>query len=129
MTGENSPASALVAICEAARVIGEVVVMGDQSRSQAKALNTQRTGERITNVISSDQMGRFPDSNIGDALKRVPGVGMQGDQGESRNIVIRGIAPQLNSVTLNGNRVPSAEGDNRNVQMDLFPADMIQAKR
>lgn len=111
---------------EAPKTIGEVVVMGDMSRSQAKALNTQRTGERITNIISSDQMGRFPDSNIGDALRRVPGVAMQGDQGESRNIVIRGMAPQLNSVTLNGNRVPSAEGDNRNVQMDLFPADMIQ---
>ena len=113
-------------LVEAALGIHEVVVMGDQSRSQAKALNTQRTNDRITNVISSDQIGRFPDSNIGDALKRVPGIAVQGDQGEARNIVIRGLAPQLNSVTLNGNRIPSAEGDNRNVQMDLFPADMIQ---
>ncbi len=115
-----------ISLAEAAIGIDEVVVMGDQSRSQAKALNTQRTNDRVTNVISSDQIGRFPDSNIGDALKRVPGIAMQGDQGEARNIVIRGMAPQLNSVTLNGSRIPSAEGDNRNVQMDLFPADMIQ---
>ncbi len=113
-------------LAEAEQALDEVVVMGDQSRSQAKALNTQRTNDRVTNVISSDQIGRFPDANIGDALKRVPGITMQGDQGEARNIVIRGLAPQLNSVTLNGNRIPSAEGDNRNVQMDLFPADMIQ---
>jgi TonB-dependent receptor len=50
---------------------------------------------------------------------------MQNDQGEARNIIIRGLAPNLNSVTLNGDRIPSAEGDNRNVQMDLIPADMI----
>ncbi len=105
--------------------LGEVVVMGDRLRGQAAALNQQRSNANITNVISSDQVGRFPDANIGDALKRVPGVTMQNDQGEARNIIIRGLAPELNSVTLNGDRIPSAEGDNRRVQMDLIPADMI----
>src|SRR5690606_13310093 len=47
------------------------------------------------------------------------------DQGEARNIIIRGLAPNLNSVTINGDRIPSAEGDNRNVQMDLIPSDII----
>jgi TonB-dependent receptor len=102
-----------------------VVIRGDQVRGQARALNQQKTNRNITNVISSDQVGRFPDANIGDALKRVPGVTMQNDQGEARNIIIRGLAPSLNSVTLNGDRIPSAEGDNRNVQMDLIPSDMI----
>lgn len=105
--------------------LSEVVVIGDRLRGQAKALNQQKTNKNITNVISSDQVGRFPDANIGDALKRVPGITMQNDQGEARNIIIRGIAPALNSVTLNGDRIPSAEGDNRNVQMDLIPSDMI----
>ena len=53
-------------------------------------------------------------------------MSMQGDQGEARNIVIRGFASALNSVTLNGDRIPSAEGDNRNVQLDLIPSAMIQ---
>lgn len=105
----------------------EVIVLGDRLKGQAKAINQQRTNDNITNVIAADQIGRFPDANMGDALKRVPGITMQGDQGEARNIIIRGLAPQLNSVTLNGNRLPSAEGDNRNIQMDLIPADMIQA--
>ncbi len=104
----------------------EFVVMGDRLKGQAKALNQQKNNANITNVVSSDQIGRFPDANIGDALKRVPGITMQNDQGEARNIIIRGLAPQLNSVTLNGERLPSAEGDNRNVQMDLIPSDMIQ---
>lgn len=104
----------------------EVVVMGDRLKGQAKALNQQKNGGNVSNIISADQIGRFPDGNIGDALKRVPGVAMQNDQGEARDIIIRGLAPQLNSVTLNGERIPSAEGDNRRVQMDLIPADMVQ---
>ncbi len=103
----------------------EIVIIGDFLRGQAKALNQQRNNANITNIISSDQVGRFPDANIGDALKRVPGITMQNDQGEARNIIVRGLSPELNSVTLNGDRIPSAEGDNRNVQMDLIPSDMI----
>ena len=105
--------------------LSEVVIVGDYLKGQAKALNQQKNNGNITNIISSDQVGRFPDANVGDALKRVPGITMQNDQGEARNIIIRGLAPELNSVTLNGDRIPSAEGDNRNVQMDLIPSDMI----
>lgn len=105
---------------------GEVIVLGDRLKGQAKALNQQRTNANITNVVAADQIGRFPDANIGDALKRIPGITIQNDQGEARNIIIRGLAPQLNSVMLNGERVPSAEGDNRNIQLDLIPSDLIQ---
>ena len=105
--------------------LNEVVVSGFQAGIN-RALNKQRTDINVTNVISSDQIGKFPDANIGDALRRVPGISMQNDQGEARDIIIRGFAPGLNSVTLNGERIPSAEGDNRRVQMDLIPSDMIQ---
>lgn len=104
----------------------EVVILGDRLKGQARALNQQRTNYNITNIVAADQIGRFPDANIGDAVKRIPGVTIQNDQGEARDIIIRGLAPQLNSVMLNGVRIPSAEGNNRRVQMDLIPADMIQ---
>jgi TonB-dependent receptor len=106
--------------------LGEIEVVGSFLQGQAKALNRQKSNINATNVVSSDQVGRFPDDNIGDAVKRIPGITMQNDQGEARNIIVRGLAPQLNSVTINGERIPSAEGDNRNVQMDLIAADMIQ---
>lgn len=107
-------------------VLDDVEVVGSFLGGQARALNTQKNNPNITNVVSTEQIGKFPDANIGDAVKRIPGITMQVDQGEARNIIIRGLAPQLNSVTLNGSRIPSAEGDNRNVQMDLIPSDMIQ---
>lgn len=106
--------------------LDEVQVTAYGLSGQSRALNIQKNKQNITNIISTDQIGKFPDANIGDAIKRIPGITMQVDQGEARNVIVRGLAPELNSVTLNGSRIPSAEGDNRNVQMDLIPSDMIQ---
>lgn len=105
----------------------EVVVLGDRLRGQARALNQQQNNVNITNIVAADQIGRFPDANVGDAMKRIPGITIQVDQGEARFGLIRGTAPRLNSITVNGERVPSAEAENREVQLDLIPADMIQA--
>lgn len=103
----------------------EVIVNGVFS-GQRRAINAQKTRMGITNVVSSDQVGKFPDANIGDALKRISGVNVQYDQGEARFGQVRGTAADLSSVTINGDRIPSAEGDTRNVQLDLIPSDMIQ---
>lgn len=106
--------------------LSEVVVSG-QLQGQSKALNTQMNKGNITNIISSDQVGRFPDANIGDALKRIPGINVQYNHGEARFGNIRGTSPQYNSVMINGERIPSAEAEDRTVQLDLVFADMIQS--
>ena len=102
------------------------VVVGGAFQGQRRAINSQKNSLGITNVVSADQVGKFPDSNIGDALKRISGINVQEDQGEARFGQVRGTSADLSSVTINGNRIPSAEGDTRNVQLDLIPADMIQ---
>lgn len=93
---------------------------------QRKAYNMQHQGMGVINIVSSDQTSKYPDSNIGDALKRINGINVQYDQGEARFGQVRGTSPDLSSVTVNGNRMPSAEGDTRSVQLDLIPTDMIQ---
>ena len=105
--------------------LGEVQVKGAFS-GQRRALQMQRSSMGVKNVVAADQIGKFPDSNIGDALKRINGINVQYDQGEARFGQVRGTSADLTSVTVNGNRMPSAEGDTRNVQLDLIPADMIQ---
>lgn len=102
------------------------VVVGGTFQGQRRALSQQRSMLGMGHVVSADQVGKFPDSNIGDALKRIPGINVQYDQGEARFGQVRGTSADLSSVTVNGNRIPSAEGDTRNVQLDLIPADMIQ---
>ncbi len=122
----NETAFLTIVLTTESEQLDDVTIIGFSASGQSRALNTQKSNMNITNVVSTDQIGKFPDANIGDAVKRIPGITMQVDQGEARNIIVRGLSPQLNSVTLNGSRIPSAEGDNRNVQMDLIPSDMIQ---
>ena len=83
----------------------EVVVKGAFS-GQRKAINMQKNGMGVTNVVSADQVGKFPDSNIGDALKRINGINVQYDMGEARFGQVRGTSADLTSVTVNGNRIP-----------------------
>lgn len=102
------------------------IVISSYMQGQNKAINQQKNSINITNIVSADQVGRFPDANIGDALKRIPGINVQYDQGEARFGHVRGTAPEFNSVMLDGDRIPSAEAETRSVQLDLVPADMIQ---
>lgn len=104
----------------------EITIVGDALSGQARALSQQKALTTVSNIVSSDQIGRFPDANIGDAMKRITGVTVQYDQGEARFGLIRGTAGALNSVMVNGERIPSAEAESRTVQLDLIPADMIQ---
>ncbi len=103
------------------------VIINTRIEGQAKALNVQKNRKNIVNIVSKEQIERFPDANIGDALKRISGINVQYDQGEARFANIRGTAPELNSVTVNGERVPSAEAEVRSVQLDLIPADMVES--
>ena len=119
-------ASITFRLSTAKNTLGEVVVVATRT-GQAAALNQQKTAATVGNVIAADQIGRFPDANLGDALKRVPGVTVALDQGEARFGSIRGTEPRFNTVMVNGERIPSAEAEVREVQLDLVPADMIQA--
>ena len=97
------------------------------NEGQASALNQQRTAPSIVNVVAADQIGSFPDSNAAEAAARIPGVSIARDQGEGRYILIRGTEPRLNSVMIDGERIPAPEGDTRQVQLDAVPADQLQA--
>ncbi len=105
--------------------IDEVVVTSPL-QGQHRAINTQKNALNMVDVVSSDQAGKYPDSNIGDALKRISGINVQYDQGEARFGQVRGTPADMSSVTVNGTRLPSAEGETRSVQLDLIPTDMIQ---
>ncbi|MEZ4908252.1 MAG: carboxypeptidase-like regulatory domain-containing protein [Saprospiraceae bacterium] len=102
------------------------VVINANLEGVAKAMNAQKNKINIANVISFEQIEKYPDANMGDALKRISGINVQYDQGEARFANIRGTATELSSITINGERVPSAEAEKRYVQLDLIPADVIE---
>jgi TonB-dependent receptor len=92
----------------------------------ALARDEKRSAPNIVDVVSADALGRFPDANAAEALRRIPGVSLEIDQGEGRFVVIRGVDASLNNVTLNGQLVGTpAEFGTRGVSMDSVPADLI----
>ncbi|MEQ8525336.1 TonB-dependent receptor [Gracilimonas sp.] len=96
-------------------------------QGQARALNQQRTAANIKNVVASDLIGRFPDQNVADALRRVPAVSVQRDQGEARYVQIRGTNPNLSNISINGEQIPSPEGDVRYAALDMIPSDVLSS--
>ena len=103
--------------------VDETVVV---TAGTALARDEKRIARSITDIVSADSVGRFPDANAAEALRRVPGVSMEIDQGEGRFVVVRGIDASLNNVTLNGQIIGTpAEFGTRGVSMDAVPADLI----
>ena len=103
------------------------VTAGPIGDGEARALNQQKTAPNITNVVSADQIGQFPDANAAEATQRIPGISIERDQGEGRYVVIRGSEARLNSMLINGERIPSPEGDVRQVALDVVPTDLLEA--
>ncbi len=90
--------------------VERVEVIG-QAASIDKALREQKSADSIKSVVHADGVGQLPDDNAAEALQRIPGLSVERDQGEGRFVSVRGIAPDLNSVTINGTLVPAPEGD------------------
>lgn len=112
----------------AARLAREVTVVAEPWREgQAKALNQQKNAINIIDVVSSDFIGSFPDSNSAEATQRLPGITIQRDQGEGRYVLVRGTEARLNAMMLNGEVLASPEGDVRNVALDVIPADLLDS--
>ncbi len=106
--------------------VERVEVIG-QAASIDKALQEQKRSDSIESVVHADGVGQLPDDNAAEALQRIPGVSVERDQGEGRFVSVRGIAPDLNSVTINGTLVPAPEGDRRAVALDVLPAELVQS--
>ncbi len=117
-----------VRLAPAERFFGTVTVVGQPLlEGQAKALNQRKNAPNIVNVVAREQMERFPDPNSAEVTQRVPGVAIQRDQGEGRYVLIRGTEPRLNSMMIDGERIPSPEGDVRQVALDVIPSDLLES--
>ena len=106
-----------------------VVVIGQIIGAQAQALNAQNEALNIKNVVADEQFSRFPDFNAAETLQRLPGVAIDRDQGEGEFVHVRGLSAQLNSVTVNGKRIPSPTAnpvEGRAVGMDLIQSNNIE---
>ncbi len=101
-----------------------VTVRGERERGEVEAINIERTSENIIQVLPNEVITSLPNTNIADAVGRLPSVSLERDEGEGKYIQIRGTEPRLSNVTIDGIHVPSPEGV-RNVKLDVIPADLV----
>jgi len=106
--------------------LDEVVVTGIVE-GQIKAMVQMKKAENIKNIVTAEQIRTFPDLNAAEVMQRIPGITLQRDQGEGRFVQLRGTPPELTNFNINGEQVPSPEGDFRYVGMDIIPSDQIEA--
>lgn len=98
-----------------------------QAASISQALKEQRASDSIESVVHADGMAQLPDENVAEAAQRLPGISIERDQGEGRFVSVRGLGPDLNSVTINGTLVPSPESERRAVALDVLPSELVQS--
>lgn len=103
----------------------EITVTGIRG-SQMRALQTKRNSDSMMDAISAEDIGKFPDQNISEALQRIPGVTISRSGGEGQFITVRGLGPAANTVLLNG-RVLATENDGREFSFDILAAELISA--
>ncbi|MBJ7499052.1 MAG: TonB-dependent receptor [Sphingopyxis sp.] len=105
---------------------GSILVLG-QSANQASALSRQKAADGVESVLTRDAVGQFPDQNVAESLRRLPGVNILNDQGEGRFVSVRGLDPELNATSVNGVRLPAPESDVRSVALDVISSDSIES--
>lgn len=109
----------------------EIMVTGIR-QSLANALNTKRASDQVLDAISAEDVGKFPDKNVGEALQRVTGVQIGRAGGEGSSVSIRGVDPGLIRVEVNGQSMlstaagpSSGSATNPAVEFRDIPAEFI----
>ncbi len=87
---------------ESTLISGEVIVVTAQAQGQLEAINQQLTSDKIANIVSEARIQQLPDFNAASAIGRLPGVSTLQSSGEANKVVIRGLAPQYNQITIGG---------------------------
>lgn len=105
---------------------GDVVVTGTRA-GERKAIEEKRKADNFVEAIYANDVGKLPDQNVAEAVRRIPGLSVANDQGEGRYVIIRGINPDLVNVTLNGMTLPAPEPEGRQVKLDDIPSALINA--
>lgn len=87
--------------------VEEIVVTGIK-KSLLDAIDIKRSKVGISEALSAEDIGKFPDENLAEALGRVAGVSIIRSNVEGQQIIVRGLGPEFNLVTLNGRQMPTA---------------------
>ena len=113
------------ALAEAANDEAQEIVVTGFRKSLADALETKRQSYDTVEVISAEDIGKLPDESIADSIARLPGLAAQRNlSGRDQDISVRGLPPAMTTTLLNG-REQTSTSNNREVQYDQYPAELM----
>lgn len=101
----------------------DIVVTGIRASLQ-RAIDVKRNADVIVDSIASEDLGKFPDSNVAESLQRITGVSIDRSGGEGQFVTVRGFGPSFNNVLVNG-RTIATENATRAFSFDLLAAELI----
>jgi iron complex outermembrane receptor protein len=105
--------------------LSEVVVVGIRASIES-AIKVKQESDEIVEAISAEDIGKLPDTSIAESISRLPGLTSQRSDGRASDISIRGTDPQFATALLNGRQQVST-GDNRSIEYDQYPSELISA--
>ena len=106
-------------------IMGEEAVITAQAYGQRAAINQQLASNVVTNVVSSEKIEELPDANAAEAIGRLPGISLKRNSGEANQVVIRGLSPKYNNVTIEGIKMASTSDYDRSVDLSLVQSEML----
>lgn len=104
---------------------GDIVVTGIRAGLRT-SLGIKRAETSIVEAVSAEDIGKLPDQSIAESIARLPGVAAQRIEGRAQVISIRGLPPDFTTTLLNG-RQQASSGDNRAVEFDQYPSELLSS--
>jgi TonB-dependent receptor len=106
-------------------VEGKEMVVSAQLQGQQAAINQQLSSNSIVNIVSKDKIEALPDQNAAESLARLPGISLIRNGGEGQKVVVRGLSPKYNNITVNDEKIPSTDEEDRSVDLSSISPDML----
>jgi TonB-dependent receptor len=113
------------AVLQVASQSDQVIVTAERLLGEAEAINIERMADDIVQVLPSKVILSLPNTNVADAVGRLPSVTLERDEGEGKYVIIRGMEPRLTNTAIDGVQIPSPESYVRNIKLDIIPADLV----
>jgi iron complex outermembrane recepter protein len=104
--------------------VAETITVTGIRRGIESAISVKKNADSIVEAISAEDIGKLPDSSIAESIARLPGLTAQRVAGRASQINIRGLSGDFSTALLNG-REQASPGDNRGVEFDQYPSELL----
>ncbi|GAB6197397.1 TonB-dependent receptor [Lysobacter xanthus] len=122
-TGAQAQAQTAKRDSDDAKQLDSVVVKGIR-RGIERSIDVKKNATSIVEAVSAEDIGKLPDVSIAESIARLPGLAAQRVAGRAQVISVRGLGPDFSTTLLNGREMVST-GDNRSVEFDQYPSELL----